>query len=474
MPGVSPLGLPDDLKNPPEIHSVDGLLRTSLSMGVTRVTLPGGPADLRLFNGMLPGPTLRISAGDTVEIAFENRMPRNPDTKPTVANIPDRFNTTNVHYHGFHVSPRGNSDNVYLQIEPGQRFNYVLQIPKNHPAGNYWYHPHRHGSVAAQVASGAAGMAVIRGALDDVPEIRQAVERILVIQAPIPGIDGLLTTEDPIWPLDAERNFLINGQYRPRIYLREGEVQHWRVLHAGDAQFLPLTLDGLELHEIGRDGNPLPTPEQVAQTDLAPGNRVNLLVKALKPGTYKLRRPAFMQGKQALPSIHMADVIVIAAADARIGRDLPFGRQIPKGPLPKNLILTPIVDSEIVQSRQFVLGVSDVKGYFRDTEFTINGQPFNPGRDDVRARLGTAEEWTFVNKTPFPHPLHIHVNPFQLISSNGVPDPRRPWLDTCPVPAAGTMVMRTRFTDFVGRFVMHCHILPHEDTGMMINVNIEA
>ncbi len=317
-------------------------------------------------------------------------------------------------------------------------------------------------------------MAVIRGALDEVPEIKQAVERILVIQAPIPGVDGLLTAEDPIWPLDAERNFLINGQFRPRIYLREGEVQHWRVLHAGDAQFLPMTLDGLELHEIGRDGNPLPAPAQVAQADLAPGNRINLLVKALKPGTYKFRRPAFMQGKQALPDIHLADVIVIAAADTRVGRDLPFGRQLPKGPLPKNPILTPIADAEIVRIRQFVLGVSEVKGYFLDTEFTINGQPFDPGRDDVRAKLGTAEEWTFVNKTPFPHPLHIHVNPFQLISSNGVPDPRRPWLDTCAVPAAGTMVMRTRFTDFVGRYVMHCHILPHEDTGMMINVNIEA
>lgn len=474
VPGVSPLGLPDDLRNPPELHSANGVLRAALHMGVTRVSLPGGPADLRLFNGMLPGPTLRLSGGDTLEVAFHNRMPANPDSKPTVANIPDRFNTTNVHYHGFHVSPRGNSDNVYLQIEPSQRFNYVLRLPANHPAGNYWYHPHRHGSVAAQVASGAAGMVVIRGALDDVPEIRQAVERILVLQAPVPGVDGLLTTADPIWPLDAERNFLINGQFRPRIYLREGEVQHWRVLHAGDAQFLPLALDGLELHEVGRDGNPLPSAQQVAQLDIAPGNRANVLVKAGKPGMYQLRRPAFMQGKQALPELHLADVIVLAAGDQRVARDVPFGRQIPRGALPANAMLRPIGDAEITGRRQFVLGASEVKGYFRDTEFTINDKPFDPARDDVRAKLGTAEEWTFVNKTPFPHPIHIHVNPFQVISSNGVADPRRPWLDTCPVPAAGTMVMRTRFTDFVGRYVMHCHILPHEDTGMMININIEA
>jgi FtsP/CotA-like multicopper oxidase with cupredoxin domain len=469
-----PLGIIDDLMNPEEHHSRDGRLRTKLFMSVAEVLLPGGPAQLRIFNESLPAPTLRLKPGDALEIGFENRMPANPETTEMAANIPNRFNTTNMHYHGFHVSPRGNSDNVYLQIEPGQRFNYVVRIPEDHPAGNYWYHPHRHGAVAAQVSSGAAGMAIIEGALDHVPEIAEAVERVLVIQAPIPGIDGLLATEDPIWPLDAERNFLINGVYRPRIYLREGEVQHWRILHAGDAQFLPLTAEGLTLYEIGRDGNPLPKAEESATVDLAPGNRVNLLVKAGKTGVYELKRPAFKQGKMALPELLLAEIIVIPEKDQRVLEGTRFGRAIPSGPLPKNKILTDIADSEISVRRKFVLGVSDVKGFFKDTEFTINGQPFDPGRDDVTAKLGAAEEWTLVNTTPFPHPLHIHVNPFQVIDVNGVPDPRKPWLDTVPVPAAGSVTFRTRFTDFTGRYVMHCHILPHEDTGMMINVNIEA
>lgn len=471
---ASPLGIIDDLMNPEEHHSKHGRLRTRLYMSVADVMLPTGPAKLRIFNDSLPAPTLRLKPGDALEIGFENRMPPNPDTTTMAANIPNRFNTTNVHYHGFHVSPRGNSDNVYLQIEPGQRFNYVVRIPEDHPSGNYWYHPHRHGAVAAQVSSGAAGMAIIGGALDHVPEIAEAVERVLVIQAPIPGLDGLLATENPIWPLDAERNFLINGIYRPRIYLREGEVQHWRVLHAGDAQFLPLSAEGLTLYEIGRDGNPLPRAEENSVVDLAPGNRVNLLVKAGKVGTYRLTRPAFQQGKMALPELLLADIIVIPEKDPRITEGSKFGRHVPAGDLPRNHILTDIADNEITMRRKFVLGVSEIKGFFKDTEFTINGQPFEPGRDDVIAKLGTAEEWTLVNTTPFPHPLHIHVNPFQVIDVNGVPDPRKPWLDTVPVPAAGSVRFRTRFTDFAGRYVMHCHILPHEDTGMMINVNIEA
>jgi FtsP/CotA-like multicopper oxidase with cupredoxin domain len=471
---ASPLGIIDDLMNPEEHHSVEGRLRTRLFMSVADVLLPSGPAKLRIFNESLPAPTLRLKPGDSLEIAFENRMPPNPDTSVMAANIPNRFNTTNVHYHGFHVSPRGNSDNVYLQIEPGQRFNYVVRIPEDHPAGNYWYHPHRHGAVAAQVASGAAGMAIIGGALDHVPEISDAVERVLVLQAPVPGIEGVLNTEDPIWPLDAERNFLINGVYRPRIYLREGEVQHWRILHAGDAQFLPLSAEGLTLYQIGRDGNPLPKAEESETVDLAPGNRVNLLVKAGKAGAYQLTRPAFNQGKQALPELLLADSIVIPMKDPRVTDAKKFGRHIPTGDLPKNRILTDITDSEITMRRKFVLGVSDIKGFFRDTEFTINSQPFDPGRDDVIAKLGAVEEWELVNTTPFPHPLHIHVNPFQLMDVNGVADVRKPWLDTVPVPAAGSVRFRTRFTDFTGRYVMHCHILPHEDTGMMINVNIEG
>jgi FtsP/CotA-like multicopper oxidase with cupredoxin domain len=471
---ASPLGIADDLANPAELHSVDGRLHADLYMSISDQTLPSGPAQLRIFNDTLPAPTLRLQPGDTLEVAFENRMPPNPDRRDITVNVPNRFNTTNIHYHGFHVSPLGNSDNVYLEIEPGQRFNYVVQLPQDHPAGSYWYHPHRHGSVSAQVASGAAGMAIIGGALDEVPEIAAAVERILVLQAPVPGIDGVLDDEEPIWALTAERDFLVNGQFRPRIYIRQGEVQHWRVLHAGDAQFLPLRADGLEIYEVGRDGNPLQSAQLTELVDLAPGNRADLLVKAGDLGHYTLLRPAFNQGTQAMPEFVMADIFVIAADDPRVAPGIDFGTEIPTGELPDNDILVDIEDDEITGHRTFVLGVSDVKGYFHDTLFTINDQSFDPGRDDVVTKLGAVEEWTLVNTTPFPHPLHIHVNPFQLVEINGEPAPGKPWLDTVPVPAAGSVKFRTRFLDFPGRFVMHCHILPHEDTGMMININIQA
>lgn len=469
---ASPLGLADDLANPPEIHASEGVLRATLRMALQSVTLPDGATELRNY-GALPGPTLRVHPGDTLEIRLENRLPPNPDRGTPVMNTPNRFNSTNLHFHGFHVSPRGNSDNVYLEIEPGQTFNYVVQLPDDHPAGTYWYHPHRHGSVAAQVASGAAGMMIVNGTLDEVPEVRDAVERILVVQAPIAVEGGLIESMDSIWELTAERDFLINGQYRPRIYLREGEVQHWRVLHAGDAQFLPFTLDGLTVLEIGRDGNPLDEPEEMTEVDLAPGNRVNLMVKAGKAGYYELRRPAFHQGIQALPEMHLADVIVLPADSDRVDPSIPMATALPSGPLPENRILTEITDEEIVAQRQFVLGTRTVEGMYKNMTFTINGEAFDPRRDDVVAKLKTAEEWVLINETPFPHPIHIHVNPFQVVAINGEPEEYKHWQDTIAVPAAGTVTIRTRFTDFTGRFVMHCHILPHEDLGMMLNINIE-
>lgn len=476
VPARSPLGMADDLRNPREIHSANGRFQMDLTMQMADIELPNAKARLRTYLGEIPGPTLRVHPGDEMEITLHNNMPPNRDTSPPVMNTPNEFNSTNLHFHGFHVSPKGNSDNVYLQINPGESFNYVVRLPEDHPAGSYWYHPHRHGSVAVQVVSGCGGMMVVRGTLDDVPEVAAAVERVLVFQAPVVNTQtDTLDSYDTIWGLDVEQFWLVNGQFKPRIYMREGEVQHWRILHAGgDEQFLPMTLDGLDLWEIGFDGNPYPQARKIDQIFVAPGNRSNVMVKAGTPGTYILDRPAFNQGKTAIPEVQMAEVIVLPKGSDRVPADIKMGTEVPMGALPANRILTDITDDEIVRKREIKLGVQDVPGMYKGLIFTLNGQPFDPRRDDITAKLGEAEEWEFVNLTPYPHPIHVHVNPMQILAINGEPLEHKHWQDTIAVPAAGTVTLRMRFTDFDGRFVMHCHILPHEDMGMMLNVNITA
>ncbi|MGB0661437.1 MAG: multicopper oxidase family protein [Mangrovicoccus sp.] len=475
VPATSPLGLDDDLKNPREVQSKDGRFELMLRMNITRQDLPYASAQLRLYDGEIPGPTFRVSPGDDLEIALHNDMPPNTDKGSPVLNTPNEFNTTNLHFHGFHVSPKGNSDNVYLNINPGEGFNYLVRLPEDHPAGNYWYHPHRHGSVAAQVASGCAGMMIVRGALDDVPEIAEAVERVMVFQCPVVDPStGVLDSYDTIWSLDSERYWLINGEFQPRIYMRQGEVQHWRWLNAGDEQFLPMNVDGLELYEVGFDGNPYPAPRQTDKVFIAPGNRSNLMVKAPDVGVFDIMRPAFDQGKTAIPEVRMASVIVLPADTDRISSSVKMGTKLPSGPLPKNPLLTDITDDEIVAKRQITLGAEDVTGMYKGMVFTLNGQPFDPTRNDISPKLGTAEEWELINQTPFPHPIHVHVNPMQVTHINGEALDYKHWQDTIAVPAAGTVTFRMRFTEFDGRFVMHCHILPHEDLGMMLNVNVTA
>ena len=472
IPARSPLDLEDDLKNPREVLSLDGRFKAQLNMAITAHDLPYARASLRLYEGEIPGPTFRVSPGDEMDIALHNRMPPNTDHDP-VTNTPNQFNSTNLHFHGFHVSPKGNSDNVYLQINPGESFNYLVQLPDDHPAGNYWYHPHRHGSVALQVASGCGGMMVVRGALDEVPEVAEAIERVMVFQCPMVDPEsGVLDNYDTIWTLDSERFWLVNGEYQPKIFIREGEVQHWRWLNAGDEQFLPMTLEGLELYEIGFDGNPYDHARVTDKIQIAPGNRSNVMVKASKVGVYELLRPAFNQGKTKIPELRMAQVIVLPADTDRISPQIKKGTRIPEGALPKNAVLADITDAEITNRREIILGGKEIPGMFKDRVFTINGEPFDPSRDDIVARLGEAEEWEFINDTPFPHPMHVHVNPMQVTHLNGEPLAYKHWQDTIVVPASGTATVRIRFTEFDGRFVMHCHILPHEDLGMMLNVNI--
>ncbi|HYV49945.1 MAG TPA: multicopper oxidase domain-containing protein [Myxococcaceae bacterium] len=165
-------------------------------------TIGADKVHLRSYDGALVGPTIRARAGDTLNIHLVNKLPANPPTPnnlevmaaeqarlltrgvptPLTNNIPHGFNTTNLHTHGLHVSPSGNSDNVLLAIGPGEDFRYEIKIPTDHPPGTFWYHPHVHGSTALQVSSGMEGALIIEGDIDRVPEIAVAREQVMLFQ----------------------------------------------------------------------------------------------------------------------------------------------------------------------------------------------------------------------------------------------------------------------------------------------------
>ena len=140
--------------------SYNGLLELNLTATSTRIDLGGKPAYLLTYNGQLPAPRLEAKAGDTIRIRFTNNL-----SQPT-----------NLHYRGLHVTPTGNADNAFLDIPSGENLTYEFTLPKNHPSGTFWYHPHRHQFVAEQVFGGLAGLFVVRGELDEIPEIKAAKE----------------------------------------------------------------------------------------------------------------------------------------------------------------------------------------------------------------------------------------------------------------------------------------------------------
>jgi hypothetical protein len=147
------------------ITSQDGVLDLSLMAQTGSVSLAGRRAALFSYNGSVPGPRLEIRPGDHVRIRFANRLPE----------------PTNLHFHGLHVSPSGNADNVFLEIPAGEGQTYEFSLPQDHRGGTYWYHPHVHHLVARQVWAGLAGLLIVRGELDDIPEIRDADEEFLVL-----------------------------------------------------------------------------------------------------------------------------------------------------------------------------------------------------------------------------------------------------------------------------------------------------
>ena len=200
---------------------------------------------------------------------------------PTGHALPEGETTcdTNLHVHGLHVSPSDNSDNIFLRVPAGESFQYEYQIPPDHPAGLNWYHPHLHGTVTNQVFAGLAGPIIVEGDLDALPGIAGVPERLLVLQATQLYPDGgsvQSITDVPGPPTDGpvmqkKYSRLVNGQLNPTMRIRPGETQRWRILNASPNVTYLLHLDGHQLHQIGKDGNPLNETWTREAIPLSPG-----------------------------------------------------------------------------------------------------------------------------------------------------------------------------------------------------------
>lgn len=453
--------------------SQNGLLEVDLTAALGPVNVANRRANLVSFNGQVPGPRLEARPGDTVRIHFKNQLDQ----------------PTNLHYHGLHISPQGNADNVFLSVPPQEQLTYEFKIPTDHPAGTFWYHPHHHGHVAEQLFHGLAGLFVVRGDLDNIPEVKAAQEEFIVLKDfDITGT-GQVPTPDHMALMMGREGALVtvNGQVNPSLTVPKGGLLRLRLLNASASRFYRLQLEGHPLQLIATDGGAIATPIELSELLLAPGERAEVLVQGSRePGQYRLlnlpyNRNGIGMGGHGMDSMmdrhHNMDGMMHEESDqpelAQPLATLTYRGLVQSLPLPQQLIAVETLPEPAIIRR---IELSMAMGHGMGMEFLFNGKSFNEKRIDIEAKLGTVEEWELANVDPdlMDHPFHLHVNPFQVISRNGKPEPYNAWKDTVLVKGGETVRIRIPFRTFTGKTVYHCHVLDHEDLGMMGNIRIVA
>ncbi|WP_167737401.1 multicopper oxidase family protein [Sphingomonas parva] len=481
------------------------------------VTRPGETLRIRLHNDLPPY--------DSSAWNGDHNVPHQLDT----TNL--HLHGLDIRPHLF--EPLGTSDPLAPMIAtgPGQSFDYAFKLPDDQPPGLYWYHPHHHGSTAVQAVSGMAGALIVRGAIDEVPAIKAARDISLVVQDiglfPSDSEADLWTYEpkqNAIWqtfggnvtiynpatgkaePTSlkggfttgdyALRYYLLNGepffreehnqaaptsptatQLTPkRIRMRPGEVVRFRMLNGSSDNLMPIVIEGHDMHLIALDGVNFGAPRKIApygtdglgQVLLAPANRAEFLIKgASRPGVYRLLQLA--QTQQFLESPQKV-ILEIEIAGSPVTMALPTALPLPS----RNYPLIQPSEVKRVRTIQFGGTFPGVANPWVGIDFLINNMQYEEDAVPIVVNRDDVEEWHLVVEGPHHggtegHPFHIHVVSFEVISIGGVPQPPGTIQDTIWVQERSEVVVRMRFKEWLGKSVVHCHILPHEDTGMMQN-----
>jgi suppressor of ftsI len=427
----------ETLVSPPEIVSSNGVLSTTLTAGTAMVKIGNEDVLARVYNSFYVPPTLRVRPGDKIKLKLVNALDA----------------PTNLHYHGLGVSPLGRSDNVFIHLGTSEVFDYEVDIPRNHNPGLYWYHAHQHGLTVSQVGGGMSGGLIIKGILDPFPELKGIKERVMLLKDSRIDGDRVSDDDDP-----AKSTRTLNGLINPTMRIRPGETQFWRIGNVGANAYYRLQLEGHTFYKIAQDGNRLNQIVELKEIVLPPSSRVEVLVRGGAPGTYKFRSLAFNTGPAGdqNPEVPLATLIAEGPAQQSV-------------PLPAKL---PHVDDlrkqPVAHRREIVFTESPGK-------FFINGKQFDMDRVDTTVNLGDVEEWIIRNASDEMHTFHIHQVDFQVVEVNGQQVPFIGVQDNVNVPVRGVVKILVPFTDpvIVGKFVYHCHILSHEDKGMMAVIEVK-
>ncbi|MFI6797111.1 multicopper oxidase family protein [Streptosporangium canum] len=421
---IPPVLRPTVSTNDVDIYRID-IRHTNLEI------LPGVSTPTFTYGNQLVGPTIRAKTGRRVMIRYNNLLNR----------------PTNVHLHGGHVEADNDGHPMEL-IQPGQArwYNY----PNRQQGATLWYHDHSHHTEAENVYRGLHGFYLI----DDDSERDLRLPRgdydvpIMIRDALFDADGAMLFGGNP-----AERNVILaNGKPHPYFPVAARKYR-FRLLNGATERTFNLSLGGEEMTQIASDGGLLPAPVSRTAIRLSSAERVEIVVDfsrypvgtqlVLSDGATPVLR--FDVVRQAADSSHVPDLL----------RALPV---LPAATVNRNVTLS------------FDIAAFPPVGL-------VDGKTYDPNRADFQVKRGSTEIWTITNgdgQFGFPHNFHMHLVQFQVLDRDGqtpsLDDAGRK--DTVLIPAGTSVRVKATFTDYVGRYVYHCHFLEHSSLGMMAQMEI--
>jgi bilirubin oxidase len=390
------------------------------------------------YDGSYLGPTLRASRGDKVEVRFHN----------------DLDQPTTVHWHGMHL-PAADDGGPHQEVAPGRDWDPSWTIDQ--PAATLWYHPHPHGETADQVSRGLAGFFLLDDPQEDalpLPHDYGVDDVPLAVQDVRFDANGAFAKGNNDFSGRLGDRLLVNGTLGPYLDVTT-DVVRLRLLDASPARVYQFAFaDRRSFDLIATDGGLLSKPVPSTSVRLSPGERAEILVRVTPGETVTLRsdKPKVGDVNGMGGANDAFDVLQLrAAATLRHA-----------GEVPASLVPLPRVDtSRIAQERSFVLDGTD-----------INSKQMDMNRIDAVATLGTTEIWDVVNGMDAPHSFHVHDVQFRVLSVDGGPPPAAlsGWKDTVFLPPHERFRLVISFSDYADPghpYMFHCHLLRHEDSGMM-------
>ena len=505
---------------PPDLYSQNGVLQVSLSY-YPAVDNANRTLFCFVTAAGAESPTLHVNPGDTIQISLTNMVQNAPGAPEEVASLGSTIacasntmtpSSVNMHFHGLNVTPTCHSDEViHTLVNSGQTFQYTLDIPKDEPPGLYWYHPHVHGIASPAVQGGATGVIEVEGIANLQPIVAGLPERYLVVRDQPIGLTNVWGPDAPFW--DVSLNYVpINfPAYTPAvIQMNPGVQEFWRVANTSadtimdlqltyDGQIQPVKLVALDGVPVGsQDGKRQGTTITESDVYIPPAGRAEFIVTGPTSSVKSaVLSTAAIDTGPAGDNDPARPLATIQLTQAKLNLPLTAERTGPPNPQrfedlasAKVTARRKLYFSEFNRDTDKTGGKAQIPGPDHGEFFiTVVGQepelfsPTNPPA--IITKQGAVEDWTIENHTEEVHEFHIHQIHFQLLKIDGkrVPKAQQQFYDTYQVPYwkgfrkqgdhYPSITVRMDFRGHIsGDFVYHCHILDHEDLGMMAIIRV--